>query len=401
MGNISQYPVEDIVAMRLEGVSCVQIAKHFNMPAPSVYSLLQARDVDTKAAKKIPRYLQVQPDVLKLRKLGYNTYKIAKKLGIQQQLVAKALKAAGVKLPHGLVSRFSKADVKEMARLNREGWDTRKLGEHFETTSGNISALMKACHYKAKKSTLSLAKQKCMLALYAQGLTGYAIATKMGIKPDRVYYWLEKYGIQARTIDDYPESRKRCNPKKIDLPLDELVRLYFERKWNASRIAHKFGVSTPTITDRLKAAGYELRRNHSGYRFTRTHKKTGRTVTFDSRWEFRAYNKLHRELRKSKCTILFQGEHSREFRAPTFVLTPVEWAPQRFTHSWTPDFVIPELRLIVEVKGHPRAMEKWECGTSVAIERSPALRGWKVHLWNEEDPASLSLPLLPNSRIAA
>jgi len=50
---------------------------------------------------------------------------------------------------------------------------------------------------------------------------------------------------------------------ELDLPVDELVRLYEDEWLNTRQIADRFDCSQPAITSRLKSAGVELRDNSS------------------------------------------------------------------------------------------------------------------------------------------
>lgn len=105
-----------------------------------------------------------------------------------------------------------------------------------------------------------------IIRLYTkEGLRAQAIAHRLGVTTALVYDRLEQAGV----------ARSRL----AHLPLEEAIKLYVDERWTAARIAERYNVSHTTVTGRLRSAGVAIR-NRSGPKTGPNRRPCPRSLTY-------------------------------------------------------------------------------------------------------------------------
>jgi hypothetical protein len=79
---------------------------------------------------------------------------------------------------------------------------------------------------------------------YNQQLSLAEVGKILKVTPTQVHWYMNKYGMPRRT-------KSEANTK-LDIPKEELERLYLVEKYSAGEIAQKYNTFTVTITRKLK-----------------------------------------------------------------------------------------------------------------------------------------------------
>lgn len=227
------------------------------------------------------------------------------------------------------------------------------------------------------------------------GLTNQQIADKLGTSASSINTRLRKWGAN---ISD-------CNRNnRVDIPKEDIRRLYWDEKTHPSQIAKKYNVSKQTITNKMKTYGIPFR--------TKSEARIGKlNPIYDVGHTDEAKKKMSQvfvEGRKIGYGLGTWGNHHKyitpnqgevtmrsgwEVKVADYLTAKgLNWY---YAYKWLnigainylPDFYIPELETYVEVKGRKKKcdMEKFE--------KAKAL--YNVSLWDAE--VLLKLGIITNS----
>ena len=108
--------------------------------------------------------------------------------------------------------------------------------------------------YKKRIDYISIPKDVLEDLYYGQGLTAPQIAEKFGVTDGTIRNRMKEYGL---------ERRKRGETLYIDIPKDELYRLYVEERLPTTTIAKMFGVASSLVFNRMKEHAIPVR--HGGW----------------------------------------------------------------------------------------------------------------------------------------
>jgi hypothetical protein len=97
---------------------------------------------------------------------------------------------------------------------------------------------------------LDIPKSLLQKLYFDEGLTQAEIARRLGCGQAVICRSMQEYGLMARTIGDY---------LAIDIPRDELIKLYVEQGLSADAIADRFNCSGQTVLSKLKKHGIPVR----------------------------------------------------------------------------------------------------------------------------------------------
>lgn len=78
--------------------------------------------------------------------------------------------------------------------------------------------------------------------------------TKKQVREEMKQYLKEKYPEK--------EPKKKAYTPRIELPMDEIIDLYLNKKWSIQDIAHKYWVSTTLIRIRLRESNALIENRH-------------------------------------------------------------------------------------------------------------------------------------------
>ena len=198
------------------------------------------------------------------------------------------------------------------------------------------------------------------------------IADKLRCNKITVCNHLRRAGVNIRASSESHE---------LNLDMSLLVRMYVDQKMTTAQIAEQMGCTNVTVCNRLRKHGVALRPGGSlGYIDDWTHPYP---LRFGSGWEAHVYKVL---LGGRNRRFLFQGEFGarKAYCTPKIRLNRPADLPKRHqaktknTYLWHPDFMIPFLGVIIEVKGGWRARQKWNQCIIPCIRATPDL-GYEVY----------------------
>lgn len=182
----------------------------------------------------------------------------------------------------------------------------------------------------------------------------------------------EHYGVSTCAINTrlrkWKSNVSDCNRNsRVDIPKEDIRRMYWDEEMHPSQIADKYGVHKMTITNKMKTYGIPTRTKSESrmgelnplYRVghTKESKKkmsdsylNGRTVGFNTHWG-----------KNIKYCTLHQGEVTMrsgwEVKVADYLTSKgLDWF---YEYEWLeldslnylPDFYLPELNTYIEVKG--------------------------------------------------
>ncbi len=219
---------------------------------------------------------------------------------------------------------------------------------------------------------------------FDEGMDATQMAAELGVGYDVVQKRLNELGLVR-------DAAARRHKSYGELPEKEILDLYNGMDGpiqGSTQLAKRYNTTVPRILNIVKRQGGVVREtgfpqypSRGPSRKLHTNRRTGVSIYCDSSWEFHVYKILHALF--ANDDVLFQGEHGdrEHLRAPTFLLDRAFLTRTgKTTMRWHPDFAIPSLKVIIEVKGHPKAVRRWRESTAPAIVNTD-MRGWRVFTW--------------------
>ena len=97
---------------------------------------------------------------------------------------------------------------------------------------------------------------------YDEEMSTLEVGLELGVSAETIQSRMKSAGMQLRTRSEAQKCRtrnRRAGNRSKDVDVERAAYLYFEREFPTSKIGEILGVSSATIRNRLKAAGYTLR----------------------------------------------------------------------------------------------------------------------------------------------
>lgn len=88
--------------------------------------------------------------------------------------------------------------------------------------------------------------------------SSYQLAEHFGCSPPTILLRLKEAGVPVRRVGDCVRGK----PPRLNLPIDEMVRLYVDELWPSDKIGERYGCSMPTVLIRLREAGVKVRHHN-------------------------------------------------------------------------------------------------------------------------------------------
>ena len=150
-------------------------------------------------------------------------------------------------------TKFSEADLREMAALYASGRSPQSIAEEFGSSRETVRRRLKELGVDGRQPKFSEQDCLAMAALYESGLTQMEVASQWGCTVYRVTKILAKYGVKRET----PHQKRKFSDEECRRMTD----LYQTGK-TQSELAEMFGCSQTTVRNVLIQSGVTLRRNH-------------------------------------------------------------------------------------------------------------------------------------------
>ena len=199
------------------------------------------------------------PEPATLRRLyadeGLTVAAVAVRLGVAHGTAHKWLLAAGVPMRLPAATPRTDVDDEDIRRLYViEGWTAAEIAAHLDCPATTVYDRLQRLGVPRRPAVPRQPTRPTdddLRRLYSdEGLSLRQLAVRFSVSPQAVRNWLMAAGIPRR-----PPSGPRHDP---DLP--ELIALYAEG-WTGPALARRFGCSTYTVYGRLERAGVTRRRD--------------------------------------------------------------------------------------------------------------------------------------------
>ena len=347
----------DIRSLYLDqGLSTLEIARMLGCSSSTVSRRLRKAGVEIRPPGGVKKKL-ASKTIRRLYEEGRSAPYIASKLGCSTNVVYSRLVGMGVEirssggqnkvqLDDDLLRELyieRKLSIQDVAK--RVGHSPQVVGRHLQRMS-----VSRKPWEENKRRDLDSSE---IARLYGRGLSTYQVANLLGCCYSTISSRLREMGIRVRT---------RAEQHRIDVDEDEVVRLYSKCHMTTSEISSILGVSADVVRSRLRENSVP-RRPPGHFGSVRVFRHHGHPVKLGSGWEAQVYSILWREFGED---FLFQGEFGERKHkcTPRFRLDLADNLPERYQtkkdhYGWHPDFVIPDLDMVIEVKGGWKVRQRW------------------------------------------
>lgn len=351
---------ERLLTLYRSGMSQKEIAAELGIAHTTVRYWLKKTGETIRDRKRISK-----SDLIKICKLyddGWSAKRIARELGFSDVAIVKRLREMGVEIN----SKPQKLLIdKEVAQLYSQGMTIKEVAGTLGCGKGVVSRSLKRQDIDATNPFIMPAyvspyNEAEVIGMYQRGMTSKEVGDRIGSCSWTVLNILRKNNISRKV----PQPRFIADDQKV-------ADLYTKKKLSIAEISHKLGIAYTTVTYSLERSGIP-RRDAGGT--IRMWKRHGRPLKLASGWEAVVYEILFKEF--GDDDLLFQGDFTcLDRKAPVVPLIKPKkvldiYAPNKSTYDWNPDFVIPSLNLVFEVKGNNWARSHWDSVILPSIENT-------------------------------
>lgn len=291
---------------------------------------------------------------------GMSPPKIAKKVGCSRTTICNRLKKLNIPIRSVNEVNSIYVDTDTIESLYNNGMTSTLIADKLGCSRYTVCRRLQKMGVPIKSAkdypsayTLALDENVIEDMYVSKRMSSRSIAKRIGCSSSTIIIILKKLNVDRRCPGEV---------KKMTLDEDLIMDLYVNKGMSATEISRIIGCSSSTIASRVIEHGIPIRPSGiSGYIDDWTY---GYPLKLGSGWEDHVYNVF---LGKGKRKFLFQGEFGerKEYCTPKFILDRPKHIPKKYhaktkdTYLWHPDFVIPELKIIIEVKGGWKGRQRW------------------------------------------
>ena len=295
---------------------------------------------------------------------GESRRSLAKKIGCSTSTVTRRLRRLGTPIRRDVPAAVH-IDEERLKDMFAAGMRKEDMAAEFGCSTATVNKNLKKHGIESRPNIRRLSLDASRLReMHEKGMSCGDIAMRVGCSKPTVIDRLRALGIQTHS----------ATPNRIDIDIDSLTEMY--RVLSVSEISATLEVSRGTVLNRLREAGIHIR-PASSFGRVRKWKPHGCPVKLDSGWEAGVYRILWKEF--GDGGFLFQGEFGEREHlcTPSLQLNRPLSLPERYRskvktmYEWTPDFVIPSLGWIVEVKGGWKTRQRWNQCVIPCIRSTP------------------------------
>ena len=292
---------------------------------------------------------------------GFSAYAIAKEFGCHNSSVYKALRRAGVEVRSvaGAMTALRKVEASEVAAMYERGHTAKEVAEFLGCSTPLVYKKLRSLGVTRRSYKRPDVDDEEVVHMYVEeGWPLMHIASHYQCDHHTIRRRLIRNGVTLRSKEEIVAEH---DYGKIPISRSELERLYIGKGLSFREIAVRLGCNYSTINRRIEEFGINARSSSPFSRRVRS-KRFEVSIRVDSGWELRVYTILRRQIGD---TFLFQGDDRPDNRSPTLPLAKPdsirkEYMPKKSVYHWTPDFLLPEHNMVLEVKGlSPRVSRHW------------------------------------------
>lgn len=343
-----------------KGLSYRKIADAVGCSHPTIKDRLKRIGVEPRVAKTYPvaEWVTAWND-------GLYASDIAKKYNTTEYIVRSRLKKSGLDISSRLKTNVDDAEV---VTLYESGLNSNQVADRLDCSGRTIIRVLKRMNVERKSYRQvknKELKEAPLLDEYVSGVSITDLASRYNCDVTTMYRHIRKSGACIRPSHYYFSY-------DIDI---ELVASMYRDGLTISEISERLGVSGGVIRSRLDKA--DVIRVHPQFGSVKRFKHHGQLVKLGSGWEKHVYSILWKEFGED---FLFQGEFGdRKYKSVNTMLLnrPLNLTAQfsaiKNTYDWTPDFVIPSLNMVIEVKGGWRARQRWNQCVVPCLRATPTI----------------------------
>jgi len=334
-----------IVSRYSKGLSKSAIARELGVSHTTVGYWLKKAGVASRKRNLSPKQIQQIPN---LYRSGMSIRAIARSFRVSGPAICTWMKKLGVEVENRPQPGTLDISPEDVRHSYETGATLEEVGSQFGCSGETIRHRLMEAGGKARDRAIQVDEQ-AVIAAYTGGQTAAEVGVLVGCSGKKVREVLEQAGVPRRAVG----PQLALAPKEVTWAAEE-----YKSGRTIQAVAVDLGVSASTLGVALNRAGVATRRVGGFFRVVHTH---GRPIKFGSSWE----EMVFQALLDAGETFQFQGDFTRpENLAPTFELwkSPIVnrvYPGKKTTYSWSPDFVIPNLDMILEVKGNYWATRHW------------------------------------------
>jgi DNA-binding CsgD family transcriptional regulator len=266
--------IEELKKLRAQGYTVTQLAEHFGVTHPTITNRLGREgltlaDITPESVNISPMYHINLEEIKRLRAQGYTVRQIAEYFEVSTTPIYTTLERAGLTLED--ITPES-VNIEELKKLRAQGYTATQLAEHFGVSQPTITYRLKREGLTLKDITpksvsvgssgrpivhgINLEEVK---HLRAQGYTLEQIAEHFGVTKPTIINRLGREGLTLADITPGSVTIVRGRrPTTHDINLEEIKRLRAQG-YTVAQLAEHFGVSTSPIYATLERAGLTMK----------------------------------------------------------------------------------------------------------------------------------------------
>lgn len=306
---------------------------------------------------------------------GLSLVEIAGKFDVSDVAIGNWMKKLGVPVKPGGQFQPVPLDTNSVVDLYASGLSTDKIGLQLGVSRATIERRLQDVGVAIHGATLDL-DNAAITKAYLTGQTASEIAEIQKCSGRTILSRLQQQDVKPR----------RIGPRfAIQGLVGDTVKHMYTSGQTTTQISKHLKFPVATISAFLHRRKINMRRcGRSAFRKSTTY---GYTVGFGSGWEESVYSALVASTHLD--TFLYQGECERMHRRADMIelRKPPEVAAiygKRSTYRWFPDFILPDEKMILEVKGNYWAKLHWERVVLPCIKASLDLIPYSIYVLYEE-----------------
>lgn len=251
-------PMEEITAAYLAGAGSLELGDQHGCSHTTILQRLREAGVPIRTHHENragPRVVVPIDELVALYAAGHGTKRLAVQYGCSPGTITRRLQEAGVTIRRQ-GGRSIVLPVDELVAAYQAGQSCEDLGPIYCVTPSTIARRLRSAGVDVDPNAGRKVPDEVVAAFtreYLEGDSADTVAERHHLGATTVRAYLARAGV-LRPVGSKPNGA----PRRLDLPVDELVRRY-RLGWSLLDLATEYGCSDKAIRDRIVAAGVEIR----------------------------------------------------------------------------------------------------------------------------------------------
>nr|MBA3532667.1 hypothetical protein [Ardenticatenales bacterium] len=193
-------------------------------------------------------YIPISKEVLEQLYLveGLSQSKIGQCLGVSAKTISNRLAEYGIETRRTEYIEIARETLEELYYEQR--MTQKEIGAYLGVSEVTVRKRMAELNLETR-GNVEIPREELERLYYEEGWTQEQIAQEFGVAITTISYRMAKYGMEARHVGKY----------RVEIPREALEKLYYEAGLTHAQIGEKFGVSGATIRNRMIEFGMESR----------------------------------------------------------------------------------------------------------------------------------------------